>query len=54
LRDAHAHCKLVAACGLSDKMDGGYQDMTEADAAADFLDSCISLRFWDREMTLPR
>ena len=61
LRDAHAHCKFIAvlqaqplleACGLTDKTDDGYFDLTSDDDVSDFVEICADLRFWPREATL--
>jgi catalase len=60
VRDAHAHCKFVAydgaaltlfeAAGIADQLDEGYIELDGSRSSADsFIDTCASLRFWDRE-----
>jgi len=56
--DAHAHKKfiaytpavdaLLAAAGLSELTDDAYTDLTERNAAKQFVEACRQLRNWDR------
>jgi catalase len=57
VNDAYAHCKfigvgadagpLLEAAGVAGKMDEGFVQVTRA-SAADFIEQCGALRFWDR------
>jgi catalase len=61
--DAFAHCKFIgyssaaqalfAATGLSDKIDGGCQELAGDDDVDGFLTTCAALRYWPRQATLP-
>ena len=60
--DAFAHCKfigyaqqageLLAAVGLDDRMDDGFQVVTGPEDIDEFLGRCAGLRFWDRQAAL--
>jgi catalase len=62
LADAFAHCKivghgaaadpLIAAAGLTNKLDAGFHSLPDADAVRKFLEASRKLRFWDREAAL--
>ncbi len=62
LFDAFAHCKfigyaqqageLLAAVGLDDRMDDGFQVVTGPEDIDEFLGRCAGLRFWDRQAAL--
>ena len=57
--DAFAHAKFIGyvpavkplfeAAGIGKKMDNGFIDLSEEDAAKSFIELCGNLRFWDRE-----
>ncbi|MEP1123670.1 MAG: catalase [Ilumatobacter sp.] len=61
--DAHAHAKFVAhtadavalfdAAGVtSDDRDDGYHALASKRSAAEFVEACRSVRFWDREASV--
>ncbi|MFL5864900.1 MAG: catalase [Solirubrobacteraceae bacterium] len=59
--DAFAHCKYIGYCeaatelfdavGLGDKVDGGFVLLTNGASVTGLLDTCASLRYWDRSAT---
>jgi catalase len=61
--DAHSHCKFIAyneaattlfdAAGLTDLVDDGYLALDNGDATK-FVETCRTLRFWDREPTVTK
>jgi len=62
VNDAFAHCKFIAhtdgaaplfaAVGLAEKADGGFLALDNGSSAAELLDACARLRYWDREASL--
>ena len=59
VNDAFAHAKfigytpaakpLLEGAGVASRMDGGFVDLAGKTAAADFIETCGKLRFWERE-----
>ena len=59
VNDAFAHAKFIAyvpevqplfeTAGVWNWMDDGFFDVSDGDSAADFIEKCGQLRFWDRE-----
>jgi catalase len=57
--DAFAHAKFIGhaeaatalfdAAGLGDRLDDGFIALNGATSAADLLDACAAVRYWDRE-----
>jgi catalase len=57
--DAFAHCKFIGygadagalldAAGISQQLDDGLVELTDASAVEEFLTRAVGLRFWDRE-----
>jgi catalase len=59
VNDAFAHCKYIAYCdaatalfdavGLGQKVDRGFIALNGQESVTGLLDTCASLRYWDRE-----
>ena len=62
--DAFAHAKFVGYAGSAlpllmavlgdDKLDGGFFEVETAASVMDFVKACRSLRFWERQASVPK